>query len=244
MDIYDSERIKWDKKAGRLLNDPEFDWQHRSTYDGMFGTDRVLRPVYDFFHPLDPHDTTLLDYGCGGGWSTLLFAQKVRRVEAFDISENRVKVVQRRMEANGITNINARVGNGEALDYADNTFDYVFGNAILHHIPLDRCLPEIRRVLKPGGRAAFCEPLGHNPFINLYRYLKHHFWEEHLGTDKPLTYGDQETFQRYFSQVSFIETCFFSKRLPALGALDAPLLKLKSLRRFASYITVLLEKEN
>lgn len=30
---------------------------------------------------------------------------------------------------------------------------------------------KIRRVLKPGGKAVFREPMGHNPFINLFRFL-------------------------------------------------------------------------
>ena len=32
-------------------------------------------------------------------------------------------------------------------------------------------IPELYRVLKPGGIAYFAEPLGNNPLINLYRRL-------------------------------------------------------------------------
>jgi len=51
----------------------------------------------------------------------------------------------------------------ERLPFPDNSFDLVFGHAILHHIPdLDAAFSEFRRVLRPGGRIAFCgEPSRH-----------------------------------------------------------------------------------
>src|SRR2546426_4676222 len=58
---------------------------------------------------------------------------------------------------------------GESLEYPSDTFDVSIGFAILHHLDLKRALPELHRVLKPGGVAYFAEPLGTNPLINLYR---------------------------------------------------------------------------
>ena len=45
----------------------------------------------------------------------------------------------------------------ERLPFEDESFDLVFGHAVLHHIPdLDRRFAEFRRVLRPGGTLAFC----------------------------------------------------------------------------------------
>ena len=45
----------------------------------------------------------------------------------------------------------------EELPFEDESFDLVFGHAVLHHIPdLERAFAEFRRVLRPGGAIAFC----------------------------------------------------------------------------------------
>jgi SAM-dependent methyltransferase len=44
----------------------------------------------------------------------------------------------------------------EELPFEDESFDLVFGHAVLHHIPdLDKAFAEFRRVLRPGGVIAF-----------------------------------------------------------------------------------------
>ncbi len=59
----------------------------------------------------------------------------------------------------------------EKLEYDDDSFDIVFGFAILHHLELKHALSELHRVLKPGGYAIFAEPLEGNPGLKLYRAL-------------------------------------------------------------------------
>src|SRR3546814_18316951 len=59
--------------------------------------------------------------------------------------------------------------NAEAMTFPDDSFDLVFGSGIIHHLDIDRASGEIARVLRPGGRAVFIEPLGLNPAIALYR---------------------------------------------------------------------------
>jgi len=237
---YDVEKRKWDEKAAELRRIRQ-NWVHSATYDVIFAERNILRPVYQYFTRIDEPSVIILDYGCGSGWSALLLATKAAKVKAFDISEGSIRNLYKSIEQNMIHNLEAQVANAEELPYGDDQFDYVFGNSILHHLTLDKCLPEIARVLKPGGRAAFCEPLGHNPLINLYRYVKHHYFERYLGTDRPLKYRDIPTFQKYFPRVQFRESSFLKDRYSSLIALDRVFLKIPFLRRYVCYVTILLE---
>ena len=42
---------------------------------------------------------------------------------------------------------------------------------MLHHLDLSYTIPEIRRILKPGGKILAVEALDYNPAIKLYRKL-------------------------------------------------------------------------
>jgi SAM-dependent methyltransferase len=57
----------------------------------------------------------------------------------------------------------------ECLPFPSGTFHAVIGNAVLHHLRLERALPELLRVLRPGGRFCFAEPNLLNPHILIER---------------------------------------------------------------------------
>lgn len=238
---YDVEKKKWDEKAVQTLQSQQ-DWRLDGTYDEVFSKNGILKPVHSFFSGIGKPGVKVLDCGCGNGWTALLLATKAESVSAFDISEGRIAVARQYIHHNRIGNLTCRVADFENLPYESETFDYIFGNAIIHHVRLDESLSEVARVLKKGGRAAFCEPMAHNPIINLYRYIKHNYIEKEVGTDRPLTYSDIRTFEKYFSHVEFRESSFLGDRYSWLIPLEQMLLKFKFLRRYVCYVTILLEK--
>jgi SAM-dependent methyltransferase len=96
----------------------------------------------------------IVDVACGPGTLSLLAARRVAHVEAIDFSPDMVKQLEARAQAARITNVAARVGDGEALPYPERTFDAAFSMFGLMFFPeRDRGFAELRRVLKPGAPA-------------------------------------------------------------------------------------------
>jgi SAM-dependent methyltransferase len=76
-------------------------------------------------------------------------------VLATDISSNIIDLAARDARAAGLSNVAARVMDGENLDVSDASFDAVISRVGLIYFPdRARALEEIRRVLRPGGRIA------------------------------------------------------------------------------------------
>jgi ubiquinone/menaquinone biosynthesis C-methylase UbiE len=96
----------------------------------------------------------LLEIGCGMGYDSLEFLRRGVRVTATDLTPNAVKMTQRHFELQGVHAEEIRTANALALPFADNTFDAVWSNGVLHATgDTEHAVQEARRVLKPGGRA-------------------------------------------------------------------------------------------
>lgn len=100
----------------------------------------------------------VLDVGCGTG--TLAIAAKVRvdpggAVQGVDASPEMLARAKKKAKKAAIE-VLFRNGLAEALPFPDGQFDVVLSTVMLHHPPRKvrlQCAMEIRRVLKPGGRA-------------------------------------------------------------------------------------------
>ena len=113
----------------------------------------------------------LLDLGCGAGENSVYFATRGARCVASDYSPGMVDVALKLAAANGVA-VEGQVVNAMEIDFPDNTFDIVYASNLLHHIPNPLItIQEMHRVLKPGGKACFWDPLKHNPVINVYRRI-------------------------------------------------------------------------
>jgi ubiquinone/menaquinone biosynthesis C-methylase UbiE len=99
-----------------------------------------------------------LEIGSGTGYFSLNLLQLgvIERLTATDISPGMLSRLSATAEALGLE-AETVATEAEELPFEDESFDIVFGHAVLHHIPdLDRAFAEFRRVLRPGGMIAFC----------------------------------------------------------------------------------------
>jgi ubiquinone/menaquinone biosynthesis C-methylase UbiE len=99
-----------------------------------------------------------LEIGAGTGYFSLnlLRSGVIREAVCTDISRGMLDELERSAEKLGVSVETARCDAAE-LPFPDDSFDLVFGHAVLHHLPdLDAAFREFRRVLRPGGRVAFC----------------------------------------------------------------------------------------
>src|SRR3954447_15804402 len=106
-----------------------------------------------------------LEIGSGTGYFSLNLVQlgTIECLTATDISPGMLRRLEQRAEALGLDRVRTVATEAEQLPFEDESFDLVFGHAVLHHIPdLGRAFAEFRRVLRPGGVIAFAgEPSRH-----------------------------------------------------------------------------------
>lgn len=97
----------------------------------------------------------VLDVGCGAGVEVVRFARAGARMVGVDIAESAVTLTRQNLDQQGLT-ARVEVADGEALPFADNSFDFVFAHGVIQYTNDDRALArEVRRVLRPGGVALF-----------------------------------------------------------------------------------------
>ena len=97
----------------------------------------------------------ILDVGCGPGFFELELVAEVGddgSVTGVDVSPASVAFAQ--AKAKGHENVSFHEADASSLPAADGEFDRAFSVQVLEYVPdVDAALRELRRVLKPGGRA-------------------------------------------------------------------------------------------
>jgi ubiquinone/menaquinone biosynthesis C-methylase UbiE len=99
-----------------------------------------------------------LEIGAGTGYFSLNLLQLglIERATATDISSGMLAELGASAGRLGLE-VSTVETDAERLPFASDSFDLVFGHAVLHHIPvLELAFAEMHRVLRPGGTLAFC----------------------------------------------------------------------------------------
>jgi len=161
----DKGMIKEEIEHGKKISSQaEFIWGE-ATRAGQIRVDRRSQMIASLAELAA--EKKILELGCGTGEYTLRLAHTKSKIIALDISQLLIQQAKQKAKS-----INFIIANAETLPFKDNTFDAVVGNAVLHHLDLDKTLPEIKRVLKLGGRIAFTEPNMLNPQNLLVKNIK------------------------------------------------------------------------
>ena len=186
----------------------------------------------------------VLDYCCGNGEESLYVAKHgARKVIGIDISDVSIQNCRESAEAAGVSDrVEFKTMDAEALDFPDDSFDLIMEYGVLHHLDLDRAMPELARVLKPGGVMVCTETLVHNPLIRWYRRrtpeLRTEWEAEHIIGRKNFATMEQHfggIDRRFFhlatlAAVPFRSTPVFKGLLAVLRGIDAVLLSVPGLR--------------
>jgi ubiquinone/menaquinone biosynthesis C-methylase UbiE len=208
---------------------------------------RSLRVTFEWLGDL--RGKRVLELGCGPGDYTIMMARRGADVTALDIAPSSLHITRQRAEASGVRSaVHVSWMAAETLAFPAATFDWVVGFGLLHHADPAALGPELKRVLRPGGRALFREPLGANPVLEFARnHLpyrdKHHSLNEH-----PLKYEHIHRVGQSFRATRVREFYLFSMisravggemSFPALWTLDEFLIcRAPMMRRWCRYVLV------
>ena len=249
-EMHDEERRKWDELAGKKLATLEPTPMGENFHTYARGS-AVMPGVSEFLGDLT--GKRILEYGCGMGEMSVRLARSGAQVSTFDISAGSVDVTKARAELDGLSEqIDARVATAEDLPYEDASFDLVIGKAILHHIDPALGAPPLARVMAPGGRAAFVEPMGMNPVLSFARDHVPYPGKNPPGGDKPVNYEEIAAWGAGFSTVELDEIQLlsmverglgFGTRIPSLRRADKQLLaRFPGLKRYCRYVVMCMTK--
>jgi ubiquinone/menaquinone biosynthesis C-methylase UbiE len=132
---------------------------------------------YRFFGPMqilrgaDIHPgQTALEIGCGTGFFTLPAAQLIGdngNLIAMDVLQVSVDAVSKKIQTANLKNVRVVKGDAMRTMLDADSFDVVliFGVIPAPMLPLNRLLPEMYRILKPGGTLAVWPPSWTHPEI-------------------------------------------------------------------------------
>ncbi len=112
----------------------------------------------------------ILEIGPGLGQDTIALAEHGADLTVIDISRPGLAVARQAVERAGLLDrCHFEQRDAQASGFPDSYFDGIFARGVTMHVDLLPFLQEMSRVLRPGGRAVFIDPLKYHPIINLYR---------------------------------------------------------------------------
>jgi SAM-dependent methyltransferase len=158
------EKLGADDPLYAVLSEKKFQHNRWNPKD-FFSTG--LKEIDDVLHYVEGTNCKLqfrraLDFGCGVGRLSQALAERFDCVVGVDIAES---MVQRAREYNRFSDRVQYIANAnDDLRMFDNdSFDFVYSNITLQHIPPEHgknYIREFLRVLRPGGLALFQVPSG------------------------------------------------------------------------------------
>jgi SAM-dependent methyltransferase len=155
----------YDAHYGLLTADPQAAVR-QETYDEDVGQASwlTLTEAREFFAALELRsEHRILEVACGSGGITCRMAQETGALcVGVDINPHGIQAGERRARELGLSSrVSFRVADaGSRLPFPDQAFDAIFCNDSINHLPRRiEVLRDWHRVLRPGGRLLFSDPI-------------------------------------------------------------------------------------
>ncbi len=108
----------------------------------------------------------ILDFGCGAGWLSIILSAKGYHIVGIDVSSSLIKSA-----AISCAESQFVAGDCMNLPFKDNSFDFIVGMGILHHLNAAKAIVECQRVATEHAMLLFMEPNKLNPLAALGRKI-------------------------------------------------------------------------
>lgn len=163
----------------------------------------------------------VLEIGCGAGTPGTEYClsnkDKLNYYIGIDMAINPLNKLYKKLKEANASNFYLFNMNIEDDYLINNQFDLIFGRGILHHFDSpDKIAKKINKLLAPGGKAVFLEPLNTNICIKILRLMSRPF-RPNLIWEHPFSFKDLNKFVRtfrsstlyYFDGLSTLSLLFF-----------------------------------
>jgi 2-polyprenyl-3-methyl-5-hydroxy-6-metoxy-1,4-benzoquinol methylase len=151
----------------------------------------------------------ILEVGAGSGMLAVWLALQGADVTGIDVSGGILEVAAKRAAVSGVAH-RARFVHTPIEDFDDPDADYdaVIGNNVVHHFERDLAMANLARMLRPDGRAAFCEPVLFLPEVaRRVRYsatVSRRFPPHtHTPDERSLNQSDLRIIEQHFGSVTW-----------------------------------------
>jgi 2-polyprenyl-3-methyl-5-hydroxy-6-metoxy-1,4-benzoquinol methylase len=209
----------------------------------------TIFPREYFYHLLAPlRGKDVMEIAAGNGIDASLCAHNGATVHAYDLSEKSIDMVRRRAKVNGVAHrVHTEVTGDFDTAFLGQTFDAILGYAALHHLTdLNTLNQRIFDRLNPGGVAVFAEPVVNSKALDRLRKMIPYSIHDMTEDETPMNDKSIADFAWPFERMARREFQLTSRLWPvfpsnwplavALHKLDAGLLKLPMMRRFATVV--------
>lgn len=194
---YDAEARHFDA----LVDETGESWWGHNTPGGRLRSARRAQIVAKAI-PLGV-DCRVFEIAAGAGALTeaVLRLAPETHLTATDISSRSVRRLRDRVR--NYTNVECVEADITNLMLEPGRFDAVIGNSALHHVDVPRCLGELFRILKPGGRLVIFEPNLANPEVFFETMVARSF------ATRRLNYSEEERTYTRFTYAKFLRAAGF-----------------------------------
>jgi ubiquinone/menaquinone biosynthesis C-methylase UbiE len=190
------EKIKkyWNTKAcgTEFINQKKFSKEYfQAIEDFRYTTESE---IFSFAQFTRFYKKKILEVGVGAGTDFIQWVKAGADAHGIDLTKEAVCHVDHRLKLSDLSASDIRVADAESIPYEDNFFDLVYSWGVIHHSPnTPKCLSELIRVTKPGGKIKFMI-YNRKSLFAFYRYLQSALFRgKPFRSFKKVLYNNQES---------------------------------------------------